>query len=295
MKAPSYADPGQKAAFATWLEAERVRTGVSRNDLSAAIGAEGTNRVGQFLNGKRLPLPGTLRALCRAMGIPWFIAFANAGYYRQLLVLLEDLVALACTWCDEDDVYPPRDEGSFRSVGVLKVAGAMAAEAVENDARARSRYVIGSYSEADIGMTMRCVVPKPLAIALFVGTAGFPRRGDIYKNGRAAYAAEVLEAAEGIVALADGVDDTRKPMGLLRNADSALKSRTLPLDERRASAGEYITAWCDQQNQVYTHYARLAIYRRWGETGSSESTVSAYTVMPDIRLAECPNPETFRL
>jgi len=293
MRAPSYADPDQKAAFATWLEAERVRTGMSRNDLSAAIGAEGTNRIGQFLNSKRLPLPGTLRVLCSAMGIPWFIAFANAGYYRQILVLLEDLAALARTWCDEDDVYPPRDEGSFRRFGVLKIAGTLALKAIEDDARMRSRYVVGSYSEAGV-VVARCVVPKPLAIAVFIGAAGFPRRGDIYKDGRSSYAAEVLEAAVEIVDQADGKDDSRKPTGLLAAADFVLRAKTRSLFERRPIAGEYVTAWCDRQCQNYTYYARLATYWRFGEAGSSKSTMLPYTFMPDIRLAECPDPEVFR-
>jgi hypothetical protein len=228
------------------------------------------------------------------MGIPWFVAFANAGYYRNILVLLDDLAALSRKWCDEDDVYPPHDEGSFRSVGVLKIVGMLATEAIKDEAYAR-RYVVGSSVDAAAGTTLPYIVPKPLAVALFIGVAGFPRRGDVYKDGRASYVAEVLEAAGDVVDLADGGADNRKPTGLLLDADSVLKSKTLSFDERRASASEYLTAWCDSQCQPYTYYARLATYRRWGEMGSSEATVTAYTIMPEIRIAECPDPEVFRL
>jgi hypothetical protein len=294
MKPPSYVGPDQTDTFAEWLEHERVRTVTTKRALSDAIGADGTHQVGLYLSGEVLPLPKTLRTICRVMGVPWFVAFARAGYYRQILVLLDDLVTLAQKWCQEDDVRPPFGGDSFRCHGILEIDGVPATEAIKDDVCAR-RYVFGSYTDTQSEMIVPCIVPKPLAIALYVGTAGFPRRGDVYKDGRSSYAAEVLEAAGEVVNLADMPDDSRKPTGLLLEADYALASATLSFDERRTIAGEYVTAWCDRQCQAYTHYARLATFSRLGEAGSSQSTVSAYTVLPEIRIAECPDPGAFRL
>jgi hypothetical protein len=148
------------------------------------------------------------------------------------------------------------------------------------------------YSEAE-QYYVSAIVPKPVAIALFVGCGGFIRRGDVYKDGRSGYAAEALSAARFIVDEASGVLPGPLPL-LLEAADAVLKRTAVPFGLRRVAAGEYVTEWCARECQAFAHFARLAIFARWGEAGSSFSTVTAYTVMPEIRVAECPELETYR-
>jgi transcriptional regulator with XRE-family HTH domain len=292
LRAPSYADPDQRRAFASWLDGRRAEKGVSKTALAEAVGSEGTSRISGFLNGKQMPLPDTLRQICEVLDIPWFEAFAIAGYYRQLLVLLSELVILAEKWGEEDGIAPAIDDFRFRYRGVIQVGETPILEAIQNPDVAK-RFVVGPYKDSD--REICSVVPKPLAVALFVGATGFARRGDIYKDGRSGYAAEVLMAAKDIVALADGLNVDKKLPPLLESADAILRNRTVPLEYRRIPSAEYIVQWCDQICQGFTHYVRLAAFEYWGEAGSSLSTVTAWIQLPQLRKAECPDLSEFAL
>ncbi|MHB8391236.1 MAG: hypothetical protein ACYDA1_00090 [Vulcanimicrobiaceae bacterium] len=295
MKPPSYASDYQRQEFAKWLEAERVRTHTSKTRLAEALGRQGTSQVGDFLSGKTLPLPSTLRRLCDVMKIEWFTAFASAGYYRSILLLLDDLVTLSKKWCVEDDVLPSPISNEFTFSGVVKIGGSHAYQAIVDGSRAK-RYMAGTYTDnPGIAVTAGCVVPKPLGAAIFVGVAGFPRRGDVYKDGASRYPAELLSAADNIIKLAQSPNDGRRPAGLLAEVDGALSRPSLPFEQRRMIAAEYMTAWCDANCQRFTYYARLAIYDQWGEAGSSTSTATPYVIMPQIRQAERPPVSSFQM
>ncbi len=226
------------------------------------------------------------------MGIPWFEAFAIAGYYREILGLLHSLIRLGSEWAVADGAEPLVGSEQFRQVGVLRIRGLASSDALLDESLAR-RYMVGGYVEDDRPV-IAAVVPKPVAVALFVGCGGFVRRGDVYKDGRSGYAADVLSAAASIVIAANNNADPQLPV-LLESADAVLKRTTVPFGLRRVAAGEYVTEWSSQECRPFAHFVRLAVLARWGEAGSSLSRVSAYTVMPEIRLAECPDLETFHL
>lgn len=293
MKPPTYAGESQIRAFFQWFGGERIKTNTSKTRLAEAIGREGTVYVNDILEGRRIPTPSTLRRLCMVMGVPWLVAFANIGYYRSILLALQGLVDITRQWCAEDQVYPSFGSPEFRYAGVLRIHGQLVTQSLRRS-HYEKRYLVGTYCEAnDEEQTTPCVVPKPLAVAIFVACAGFARRGDIYKDGLSPYAAHVMAAAHRLVDLADPVDDARKPRGLLGDADTALKNRSMPFDARRIVAAEYIAAWADELCQSYTHYARLAVYERWGEAGSEASEVTPFVLMPQIRLATPPRLTAF--
>jgi hypothetical protein len=291
MKPPSYADPHQRLAFADWLEGKRVQTKTPKSTLAAALGQDSTHHVNLFLTGKILPLPQTLQIMCDVMDLPWFEAFATAGYYRQILLLLCDLVSLAKAWGEQDLIDPVLGDERFLHTGVLRIGGKHAHQALQDHDFAK-RYLIGEYTRG-AETIVASIVPKPLAVALLVGTAGFPRRGDVYKDGRSTYAAEVLTASRDIARLAHRADDSHELPLLLKCADAVLKNTSVPFGLRRVAAAEYVVQWCDRQCVPFTHYARLAVFDYWGEAGSSVSTLTPYVQMPQIRIARCPDLNVF--
>jgi hypothetical protein len=278
----------------------------------------------RIVNGKpqvSLPAPETLRKLCDLLGLAWPEAFALAGYYRELLQALADLADLGYEWIATDCKDDPIAEG-FHFNGVHELGGMYLEEALERPEYTQ-RYVIGSWEEGPFedfdppaspegdqpeqsdffqawlrtnATQARCVtavVPKPLAIAILVAVTGFPRRGDLYKDGISAYAAGLLRNASWLIDAAAEQSKSRRLPPLLQLADDALRDKHLMLEVKRVIAAEYVVAWADKQCAVYTHVARLAALARFGIAGSSVSTQNGEEILPDIRRALLPNADDF--
>jgi hypothetical protein len=269
-----------------------------------------------------LPAPQTLRSLCRLLDLSWTEAFALAGYYRELLQAIADLADLGYQWiaADTSDDTVPKE---FYFGGVSTLGGLAIDEALALPQYAQ-RYVIGYWEEGPFGYytppeppegddqtqsnffnewlranadqvsCVRAVIPKPLAIAILIAVAGFPRRGDLYKDASSSYAAELLNAAGWIIDEAQARTRLRGLPPLLQRADDALRDRNLRLEAKRVIAAEYTVAWADRQCSVYTHVARLAAMARFGVAGSSVSTQNGEELLPDIRRAFLPGPEAFQ-
>lgn len=269
-----------------------------------------------------LPAPQTLRALCDLLGLSWTEAFGLAGYYRELLQAIADLADLGYQWIAEDsgeDLSPQFHFDGLQSLGSVGIE-----EALELPQYAE-RYVRGAWEEGPFGYysppeppegsdpqaqstffnewlransdKVRCVtavIPKPLAIAILIAVAGFPRRGDLYKDGSPSYAAELSKAAGWLVEAAQERSRLRGLPPLLQRADDALRDRNLKLDPKRVIAAEYTVAWADRQCAVYTHVARLGAMARFGVAGSSESTQNGEEILPDLRRALLPTAEQFQ-
>lgn len=333
-RSPSYAGLTQRAAFATWLTAKREERQISRKELARRVWPESaematTAQIKRYETVARnaggrpthvtLPSPDTLRRICDALDVPWLEAFALAGYYREILDVLVALAELGKRWLSEDNAL--RDEGaalSFRSIGVTQLDGKIVWDALKEE-RYAGRYIVGRWEEGPFepppgsdfeGMDARaaasfkaqceqvsvvpCVVPKPLAVAILVATAGFPRRGDVYKDDAVAYAARLLSGATRLVETAEDLAARHRALPpLLRKADDVLKDPALPLDAKRVIAAEYMVAWADNECNRYTHIARLAAFEYFGEAGSSLKTVTPYVKLPQIRRSQLPDPVEF--
>lgn len=309
----SYADSQQLEHFVGWLNDAVSTCGVSKLGLARAIGHDSTQQLNKFLRGLSLPMPETLKKLCIEMNRSWPTAFVLAGFYGEILDVLAALASMSDQWRLDDAVEPSHHE-QFRSMGVLRMHGKNLSEAFTVTAL-RDRYHVGIYSEpayevevedsipADEAIMLRfessrprdfpCIVPKPLAVAIFIAVLGFPRRGDIYKDGAATYAPALLEDAADLIdqAINSRPKGTAIPM-LLSRAIDILKDKRIPLDSRRVVASEFMNSWADSLCSAYTFYVRLAAFAYWGTAGSSEGAISPYMHMPQFRLANLPNSKT---
>lgn len=328
----SYAGLQQRIAFVRWLAAVIAASPLKRKQIARALWPDSAEdatthqiklytEVRQTNDGPEvtLPSPPTLRKLCDLLGIPWTEAFANAGYYRELLQALADLADLGYQWIIEDGGGEvPK---SFHYHGIAELRGVLMAELIERPEYA-ARYVVGGWEEGpfepvepdfaahtdererqlmrewlrqDAGQvrTVGVIVPKPLAVAILIATVGFARRGDLYKDTASAYAAELLRNATWLIDLAQERSHLDGLPPLLKRANDALKDRLLRLELKRVIAAEYTVAWADAQCNLYTHAARLGAMRRLGVAGSSESGPHIEERLPDIRRADLPSPSEF--
>jgi transcriptional regulator with XRE-family HTH domain len=320
-RSTSLANDRQRRAFAGWLSGERERVGCSKTALAGALGYDSMAHVNKILSGKVMPMPETLRLLCDEMGISWAAAFAMAGYYGELLEALVDLVQLGTDWAINDGATRL---DAFRSFGIIRIKEGHPLELFQRDKRIVDRYYVGEWreleleietptttvdgtplSEADIDrmraygsqprLPERVIVPKPTAGALLVACAGFPRRGDVYKDGCSVYAANLLEVMTPLISEAQCKSRLRRLPDVLSAAREALANRSLPFNYRRPIAAEYVAAWADSICSRFTHYARLATFDYWGEVGSSTSTTTPFVQLPQIRIASLPDLSAFTL
>lgn len=308
-------EPGQYDALLSWLGERIACSGVSKKSLARALSQDSTQQINKYLSGRVVPSPKTLKKLCNEIGAPWPTAFVLAGYYGEILESLADLAYLSKIWKAQDAVWP-EDEPQFRSTGVLRIKQKALQEAFE-DVAIRRRYVVGEFEDkptelVNEGMPEELfeglkqfkeahrkhyvVVPKPLGVAIFVAVSGFPRRGDVYKDDRSPYAAQVLEQATSLI------DEARKHRprrqylpNYLQQTRDTLNDNNLPFGEKRAIGGELMNAWADSLCGRYTYYARLATFAKWGEIGSRVSTVTPWRKTPERKIAECPEPTEFAL
>lgn len=327
----------QRAKCVAWLKNERIRRGISRKALARKVWPNSadfatTAQIKRYediqFNGEgqptrvTLPAPETLKKISTALGIPWPAAFANAGYYHEILRILVSLVDLGRLWLREDQAVTEESAAaSFRSVGVTRIGATRVWEALE-EPRCAARYVKGviteDHSELEIddsvtagldeetaektrqyceslkrnGRSWAYVAPKPIALAINIVASGFPRRGDVWKRGADMYAARLLEVSTPLIELAQ-IHSRPKLSGHIFRADKVLQDRELPLDSRRLIAAEHLIAWADGICQGYTHYARLASMDLFGEAGSTSLTLTPEAWLPQRRRATLPDPEIF--
>jgi hypothetical protein len=138
------------------------------------------------------------------------------------------------------------------------------------------------------------VVPKPMAAAILVVTTGFPRRGDIWKQGVDVYPVYLFEAITPMAELALENASIEFNENIHR-ADDALSDMRLSIDGRRVVAAEYMLAWADAICQGYTHYARLASLEYFGLAGVSIDKMTPEIQLPQIRRAQLPDVNAFRM
>ena len=268
-----------------------------------------------------LPSPPTLRIICRELNLSWLIAFTSAGYYREVLEALAALVQLGWQWLGEDNAF--EKEGarfSFRSLGVTWLKGQVVWDALANSYYA-DRYIAGGITEeplpraepaegvsddipADVLRMLEeearaprewaYVVPKPMAAAILIAICGFPRRGDIWKQGVDMYVVHLLEA---ITRLADvALEAAKAPLiESIARADETLRDTRLSMGGRRIIAAEFMLEWADAISQGYTHYARLASLEYFGLAGVSIDKMTPEIQLPQIRRATLPDVSVFRM
>lgn len=133
--------------------------GLTSRRVLIGIGYEGgTGRLRDIFQGKQLPTPETLRAICDLTGAPYLEAVAQYGYYREFIAILDRLVRLGEQWLEEDDARAgtlgpshkpaPRLE-SLRDTGVRYWKGQPITRDTLEDATFLNRYFVGSSDEGE--------------------------------------------------------------------------------------------------------------------------------------------------
>lgn len=147
--------------------------------------------------------------------------------------------------------------------------------------------------------TFQIILPKPIGVAIILGTLAFPRRGDVYKDGVRIYRERLGKDLRDLVNTArlrrSDMRAAGRPKSLhpvLQLARQTLDDSRLPFDYRRPVAGEYAVAWGDAICGLFTHFARLAAFEFWGGVGSEVSNVTSFSRMPQLRKAELPTIES---
>lgn len=171
------------------------------------------------------------------------------------------------------------------------------------DAVFPKRYFIGAWDEGPSGMPRKTpgivrnffeqtrwhptIVPKPIAVAILLGSLAFPRRGDEYKEGAPQYRYDLGKAADALVreakARRSGVAGRPKKIHhFLERACQALDDSSLPFNFQRPIAAEHVVAWADAICQDFTHYARLAAFDLWGDAGGRPSGAPPTAVLEAV-------------
>ncbi len=84
-------DDAERSAFGRWLRQRVEQSGIRKTELAANLGdSSTTNRLNRYLDETRvvIPLPHVLGKLAHAIGVPWPVAFLRAGYFRELLGII---------------------------------------------------------------------------------------------------------------------------------------------------------------------------------------------------------------
>lgn len=258
-----------------WLDEERQRNGLSLRDVAAALGPGYRNatRVAQYFDQRIVAGPDMLQRLAIAVGVSPIDALWNAGHHGAVLDYLDKLYRLGWWWADHDRVAVHQESGAdfmlqyaesgFPDDGDLRIPPANLAH----------RYHLATVYKRE-GKIFRVVsLPKPMAVAILLTVALFPRRGDqLRAQTKALYeplsliASKMMPAAELARVPPNHGFGFRKP---IKDAEAVWKYRFLgPM--RLAIIGEYIQRWCEFICRDYTDYARLALYEQGGFIGGSK-------------------------
>jgi len=81
----------ERAAFRDWLRVSIDRSGMSKTDIARALGADSTARINMYLNGDRIPTARVVVSLAHAMGTSRVVGMVLAGYYSEVLGVLDYL------------------------------------------------------------------------------------------------------------------------------------------------------------------------------------------------------------
>jgi hypothetical protein len=82
----------ERKNFGTWLSARVERSGVSKSALSKDwLGDDSTQRLNRYLSGAKIPTLPVLAKIIGAIGGSVMVALWRAGYFREVLILLDSL------------------------------------------------------------------------------------------------------------------------------------------------------------------------------------------------------------
>jgi hypothetical protein len=254
-----------------WLDQERERQGLSLRDVAKALGPGYRNatRVAQYLSQRIVAGPDILQKLAIGVGVSPIDALWNAGHRDAVLGYLQKLYQLGWSWASTDRVSI--DETGAQFFGYYEYGqAAFGHDLREPPESLAHRYHLVTIHNREGGIFRIVSLPKPMACAILLAVALFPRRGEQLRPETTPFyerlslvASNMMPAAE-IARVPSHIRTAFKK--LFKDAETVLQYRFYGT-ARLAIVGEYVHSWCDMVCRNYADYARLALYRQGAFVG----------------------------
>jgi transcriptional regulator with XRE-family HTH domain len=244
------------------IDRAREERGMSLRAVGRKLGYRNASRVGKYFKQQIYAGPEMVRRLATAVGMSPIWALWESERYRDVFSYLEKLYRLGWSWMRADRVHLDRQAGA---IFLITWEGVRDADINEVPPDLMHRYHQATiYNEAGIFRVIS--LPRPMACAILLGVAMFPRRGEKLRPETRPFweklsfvATEMLPQAERARVPSTYSDFTRP----LKDAEKILPWGFYG-EARLAVVAEYVHAWCDVACKPYADYARLALY----ESGS---------------------------
>jgi hypothetical protein len=283
-----------------WLNEERERKGLSLRDVAQALGPGYRNatRVAEYFSQRIVAGTDMLERLAEAVGVSPIDALWNAGHHGAVLEYFTKLYRLGWSWARTDQIDVHQDWGAdfmtcypfgeFPADGDLR----------EPPARLAHRYHVATvYKRHGGGGIYRIVsLPKPMACAILLAVAIFPRRGEALRPEAADFYAPLSLIASQMIRSAE---IARVPPNVgypkpIKDAEAIWKYRFYG-KMRLAIIAEYIHTWCDFVCRNYAEYARLALYDHGAFIGEPIKSDMVYEDVWKWLEAPIPSADEFRI
>jgi len=257
-----------------WLDAERRERGMSLRDVAKILGYRNADRVGKYFRQQIVAGPHLVRRLARAVGVSPIEALWSSHYFGAVFEYLDQLYRLGWAWMRDDHVGLDQASGAhfltyYATRGVSNFEGI--------DIEEPPLDIAQRYHKAEINNTagvFRSVsLPKPMACAIFLAVAMFPRRGDVSRAAVLGFLRDLAQAADDMLPYAEVAKvpahlyRMRRPLEL---AEKILPWRVFG-KARLSIAAEYVHHWCDTVCTGYTDFARVALYEAGGFVGTHDN------------------------
>jgi transcriptional regulator with XRE-family HTH domain len=281
-----------------WLNEERERRGLSLRDVAQSLGSGYRNatRVAQYFSQRIVAGPDVLQRLAIAVGVSPIDALWNAGHCGAVLDYFNKLYRLGWSWARQDQVAIHQDFGA--DFMRCYPAGEFPAG---RDLREPPQRLAHRYHEATVynraGIFRTVALPKPMACAILLAVALFPRRGDQLRRETTDFYSELSLIASQMMRAAE---IARVPPNVghykpIKDAEAVWKFNFYGR-KRLAIIAEYVHAWCDFVCRNYANYARLALYERGGLLGEPvKSDGAAHEDIWTWQHTSIPSAEDLRL
>jgi hypothetical protein len=261
-----------------WLDQERERQNLSLRDVAQALGPgyRSATRVGEYFQQRIVAGPDMLARLAAAVNVSPIDALWNARHHGEVLDYLVKLYRLGWSWAHHDRVMIHQDSGADFMLQYEEIGFPEGGDLREPPPSLAHRYHLATVNNYEGNIFRRVSLPKPMAVAILLSVALFPRRGEKLRPEATPFyeqlsfiAWKMMPAAE-IARVPPAVFSAfKKPV---KDAAAVWKYRFYgPM--RLAIIGEYMHAWCDFVCRDYANYARLALYEQGafvGEPGETE-------------------------
>lgn len=246
-----------------WLDEERERQGISLREVARKLGYRTATRVTQYFHQRIVAGPDMLARLAVAVNVSPIDALWNARHYPTVLEYLNKLCRFGTAWAYKDRVAIDQQGASFT------LQYSEQGFPPDGDLRMPTPDVAHRYHTATIynraGIFRIVTLPKPMACAILLAVALFPRRGDKLRPETRAFYEKLSFIASNMIPAAE-VAHLPSHVGVgfhkpLKDAEAVFKYRFYGAT-RLAIVGEYMHTWCDFVCKNYADYARLALYEQ---------------------------------